>query len=40
MRQPYDRLSTEMLRLMLAAIDGEPPLAVALPAELILRESA
>ena len=39
-RQPYPRISTEMVRLLLAAIDGEQPSAVILPTELIRRESA
>jgi DNA-binding LacI/PurR family transcriptional regulator len=29
-----------MVRLLLAAIDGEPPAAVILPTELVRRESA
>lgn len=40
MRQPYMRISSKMVRLLLAAIDGEPPAAVILPAELVRRESA
>jgi len=40
MRQPYMRISAEMVRLLLAAIDGEPPAAVILPTEFIRRESA
>ena len=40
MRQPYMRISAEMARLLLAAIDGEPPAAVILPTEFIRRESA
>jgi len=40
MRQPYPRISSEMVRLLLAAIDGEQPSAVILPTELVRRESA
>jgi DNA-binding LacI/PurR family transcriptional regulator len=40
MRQPYMRISSEMVRLLLAAIGGEPPAAVILPTELVRRESA
>jgi RNA polymerase sigma-70 factor (TIGR02960 family) len=40
MRQPLKRISNEMVRLLLAALDGEPPVAVILPTELIRRESA
>jgi DNA-binding LacI/PurR family transcriptional regulator len=40
MRQPYMRISSEMVRLLLAAIGGEPPAAVILPTELVPRESA
>jgi DNA-binding LacI/PurR family transcriptional regulator len=40
MRQPYMRISAEMVRLLLAAIGGEPPAAVILPTEFIRRESA
>jgi DNA-binding LacI/PurR family transcriptional regulator len=40
MRQPYQRISAEMVRLLLAAIAGEPPAAVILPTELIHRASA
>ena len=40
MRQPYMRISSEMVRLLLAAVRGEPPAAVILPTELIRRESA
>jgi DNA-binding LacI/PurR family transcriptional regulator len=37
---PLRRISHEMVRLLLAAIDGEPPAAVILPTELIRRKSA
>lgn len=40
MRQPYKRISAEMVRLLIAAIGGEPPAAVILPTELVRRESA
>jgi DNA-binding LacI/PurR family transcriptional regulator len=40
MRQPYMRISSEMVRLLLAAVGGEPPAAVILPTELVRRESA
>jgi DNA-binding LacI/PurR family transcriptional regulator len=40
MRQPYMRISSEMVRLLLGAISGEPPAAVILPTELVRRESA
>jgi DNA-binding LacI/PurR family transcriptional regulator len=39
-RQPWQRISSEMVRLLLASIDGAEPAAVILPAELIRRESA
>jgi DNA-binding LacI/PurR family transcriptional regulator len=39
-RQPWKRISSEMVRLLLAAVGGEPPAAVILPTELIRRESA
>lgn len=39
-RQPYKRISAEMVRLLLAALGGEPPAAVIIPTELIRRESA
>ncbi len=39
-RQPYQRISREMVRLLLAAISGEEPSAVILPTELVRRESA
>ncbi|MEU5112709.1 LacI family DNA-binding transcriptional regulator [Streptomyces longwoodensis] len=38
-RQPYDRISAEMVRLLLAQIAGEEPAAVILPTELVLRDS-
>ena len=39
-RQPWQRISSEMVRLLLAAIGGEPPAAVILPTEFVRRESA
>ncbi|MFJ9135907.1 LacI family DNA-binding transcriptional regulator [Streptomyces sp. NPDC102256] len=39
-RQPWDRISAEMVRVLLAQIGGEDPAAVILPTELIPRESA
>ncbi|MFF4272378.1 LacI family DNA-binding transcriptional regulator [Streptomyces sp. NPDC001536] len=38
-RQPYDRISAEMVRVLLAQIGGEDPAAVILPTELVKRES-
>ncbi|MCL2594224.1 MAG: LacI family transcriptional regulator [Promicromonosporaceae bacterium] len=39
MRQPFERLASEMVRLMLEAIDGGPPTAITLPAALVERDS-
>ncbi|MGK5499716.1 LacI family DNA-binding transcriptional regulator [Streptomyces sp. URMC 125] len=39
-RQPWDRISSEMVRVLLALIGGEEPSAVVLPTELVVRESA
>ncbi len=39
-RQPWDRISAEMVRVLLAQIDGESAAAVILPTELVRRESA
>jgi len=39
-RQPWQRISAEMVRLLLAAIGGAEPAAVILPTELVRRESA
>ncbi|MFF9624546.1 LacI family DNA-binding transcriptional regulator [Streptomyces griseosporeus] len=39
-RQPWDRISTEMVRVLLAQIGGEDPAAVILPTELVRRDSA
>ncbi|MFI5934001.1 LacI family DNA-binding transcriptional regulator [Actinoplanes sp. NPDC051494] len=38
-RQPWHRLSAEMVRLLLARIDGDGPSAVILPADLVTRQS-
>nr|WP_100350823.1 LacI family DNA-binding transcriptional regulator [Luteimicrobium subarcticum] len=39
MRQPFDRISAEMVRLLLSVIDGETPAAVTVPASLVVRAS-
>jgi DNA-binding LacI/PurR family transcriptional regulator len=39
-RQPLARISAEMVRLLLGLIGGDPPAAVILPTELVLRDSA
>jgi DNA-binding LacI/PurR family transcriptional regulator len=39
-RHPLRRISSEMVRLLLSALEGEPPAAVILPTELVRRESA
>ncbi|MFB7511928.1 MULTISPECIES: LacI family DNA-binding transcriptional regulator [unclassified Streptomyces] len=39
-RQPWDRISAEMVRTLLARIAGEDPATVILPTELVRRESA
>ncbi|MFF5973825.1 LacI family DNA-binding transcriptional regulator [Streptomyces sp. NPDC012769] len=39
-RQPWDRISTEMVRTLLARIAGEDPATVILPTELVRRDSA
>ncbi|OAR25161.1 LacI family transcriptional regulator [Streptomyces sp. ERV7] len=39
-RQPWDRISGEMVRMLLARIAGEKPSTVILPTELVVRESA
>jgi DNA-binding LacI/PurR family transcriptional regulator len=38
-RQPYQRISSEMVRLLLSLIDGESPTAVIVPTELVVRDS-
>ncbi|WP_329115357.1 LacI family DNA-binding transcriptional regulator [Streptomyces sp. NBC_01465] len=40
MRQPFDRISAEMVRVLLAQIAGEDTAAVILPTELVVRDSA
>jgi DNA-binding LacI/PurR family transcriptional regulator len=40
MRQPFERISAEMVRLLLQVIEGERPAAITLPTELVVRESA
>jgi len=40
MRQPFDRISAEMVRLLLQLINGEKPAAITLPTQLVVRESA
>ncbi|MFF0105568.1 LacI family DNA-binding transcriptional regulator [Streptomyces hirsutus] len=39
-RQPWDRISSEMVRVLLAQVGGEAPATVILPTELVKRESA
>jgi DNA-binding LacI/PurR family transcriptional regulator len=39
-RHPLGRISTEMVRLLLDLIEGQPPAAVLLPTDLVVRESA
>ncbi|MFD4377150.1 LacI family DNA-binding transcriptional regulator [Streptomyces sp. NPDC059202] len=39
-RQPWDRISAEMVRTLLARIAGEDPATVILPTELVVRDSA
>lgn len=39
-RQPFRRISSEMVRLLLSLVSGEPRAAVILPTELVLRDSA
>ena len=39
LRQPFDRISKEMVHLLLSVIAGESPAAATLPTELIVRES-
>lgn len=38
-RQPFARVSNEMVRLLLAQIEGEDPAAVILPTDLVIRDS-
>jgi DNA-binding LacI/PurR family transcriptional regulator len=39
-RQPWQRITSEMIRLLLSQIAGDPPAAVILPTELVRRGSA
>lgn len=39
MRQPFERIATEMVRLLLAVIEGEQPAAITLPTTLVPRAS-
>ncbi|WP_246277847.1 LacI family DNA-binding transcriptional regulator [Phytohabitans rumicis] len=39
-RQPFGRISGEMVRLLLGHLSGEPPAAVILPTELVVRATA
>jgi len=39
-RQPFDRISEEMVRLLLDVIDGKKPAAITIPTEMVIRESA
>lgn len=40
MRQPFDRVSSEMVRLLLQVIEGERPASIVLPTDLVVRDSA
>lgn len=40
MRQPFDRISREMVRLLLEEIEGEPPATMVVPTQLVERASA
>ena len=40
MHQPFDRIADEMVRLLLAVIDGAAPAATLLPITLVVRDSA
>ncbi|TFC02363.1 LacI family transcriptional regulator [Cryobacterium adonitolivorans] len=40
MHQPFERISEEMVRLLLRVIGGERPAAIVLPTDLVVRESA
>ncbi|WP_208004323.1 LacI family DNA-binding transcriptional regulator [Labedella populi] len=40
MRQPFDRISQEMVRLLLEVIAGEKPARMTLPTDLVVRDSA
>ena len=40
MRQPFDRIAQEMVRMLLDVIEGRPAGRMTLPTELVRRESA
>lgn len=40
MRQPFERISAEMVRLLLEVIEGQDPAAITVPTSLVLRDSA
>lgn len=40
MRQPFERIAHEMVRMLLEVIDGQPAGRMTLPTELVVRESA
>lgn len=40
MRQPYDRIAAEMVRLLFEVMDGKTPTSITLPAILVERQSA
>jgi DNA-binding LacI/PurR family transcriptional regulator len=40
MRQPWERISQEMVRLLLDVIDGAPSEELTLPTTLVVRDSA
>lgn len=40
MRRPFDRISEEMVRMLLGAIDGQRPVAFVVPTDLVERDSA
>lgn len=40
MRQPFERISNEMVRLLMQVIDGQPAAALTVPTELVRRGSA
>ncbi|RHA37038.1 LacI family DNA-binding transcriptional regulator [Cellulomonas rhizosphaerae] len=40
MRQPFERISAEMVRLLLDVVDGADPATITLPTSLVVRDSA
>jgi DNA-binding LacI/PurR family transcriptional regulator len=40
MHQPFERISAEMVRLLVQVIEGQRPASITLPTELVVRESA